>query len=331
MTQGIFLRIVVFALLSTSAFSQDAQARADALLQKAREIEDIRASNASPFLLRAAFSFVGGDFNTVYGTYSETWVSNSKWREETVIGDLREIAVGASGKHWVLFPDGFPARADRLPAILTFIPPASLAVDFASLAKRASGNLSAECAYTQPDRQQFRSVFCFEEQSGVLLQKVFPAARPLNLVFFSCEYGSFRSFQKYLFPREVACFEDQHKAISANVIDLSAAPDLDPALFDRPPGAVEIPECSGQLTPPYLVGARFTSPLNPDSTAHVPVWFLVNTKDRPQNIRVLSRLDKDSQRKAIDAVDALILQHGACDGRPMTMSMSLQVSIERRR
>jgi hypothetical protein len=337
MIRSTLLRFIVLVVLSASAFAQDVQARTPArsraktLLERAREIEDIRAPDAPPFRLRAAFFFAGKDFDAVEGTYTETWLSSSRWRQETVVGDLQEIAVGGSGKHWVLFSDGFPPRADRASAILTFIPPVSLYLDFASVKKLAGRDLTAECAYTRPDKHQFRSVFCFDEETGFLLQKVFPVARPGNVVSFSCAYSSFQNFQKYLFPREVSCFEGQHKAISARVVELSASSALSPDFFDPPGGAVEIPECSGKLVRPYLVSSAFAFALNPDTTAHVPVWFMVNVKDQPENIRALTRLDKDSYQKAIDAVHALSFEHGTCNGRPMAMPVSMQVSIPRER
>lgn len=331
MIQGIVIRVIVLALLSASAVSQNIQSRSETLLQRAREIEDIRSPAASPFRLRATFSFAGDDLDPVEGNYAETWISSSKWRQEIVVGDLEEIAVGGSGKHWVLFPDAFPSQADKVAAILNFIPPAGLRIDFGSVAKLAGRDLTAECAYTNANKHRFRSAFCFDEQTGVLLQKVFPAVRPHNVVSFSCAYGSFRSFQKYVFPRAVSCFEDQHKAIRVNIVELSPAPAEDPVFFDPPAGAIEIPECSGEMTSPFMVSSQFAFSLQADTTAHVPVWFMVNVEDKPESIRVLKRIGKDSYAKVVQAVRALNFEHGTCNGEPMAMPVSLQVSISSNR
>lgn len=325
--QGGWFGLVVLALLAGAASAQDVQARSEALLQKARQMEDIRAPDAPPFRLRAVFSFMGDDLDAVEGTYTETWVSSSQWRQETAVGDLQEVTVGGPGKHWVLFSQGFPSQADKVAVILTFIPSPSVPLDFASLAKLAGRGLTAECAYAKADKHNFRSAFCFDEETGVLLQKTFPIARPRNLVSFSCAYGSFRGFQKYVFPREATCFEDEHKAISARIIELAPAPALRPGFFDPPAGAVEIPECAGEMQPPYLVSSRFAFALNPDTTAHVPVWFLVGGNNNPENIRMLGRFDKDSYQKAVAAVHALSFQHGSCNGEPMAMPVNMQVSI----
>ena len=75
------------------------------------------------------------------GTYIEVWVSDSQWRREIVVNDLRQTDVGGSAKHWVIYPDNFPLQAARLPEIMDLFPPASLKLDFSSISENPASNL----------------------------------------------------------------------------------------------------------------------------------------------------------------------------------------------
>jgi hypothetical protein len=323
------VRLLVVAtcipLMQVSWTPQDLQLRADAFLEQARKLEDIRSSDAPGFRLSATFSFVGDDLEPVQGTYTETWISNSKWRQETVVGEQRSIAVGGTGKQWVFVPEGFPEKADKLPILMTFLPTASLKLEFDSISEFTKGSLNAECAFTKSDANEYYSAFCFEKQSGLMLEKVSPERRPRNEMSFSCNYSSFRNFGQYMFPREVACHEDQHNSIRARVVDLSLFTNTDASLFEPPVGAVELPECAGKIVRPYMLSEGPFHQADPDRVSWTKVWFVVDKKGAAKNIRALRSLDKSSYQKAMNATRALRFTPGTCDGKPMDMAVTLQV------
>ena len=306
--------------------AQDVQARAQSMLQRARQLSDIRSSGAPAFRLTATFSFVGNDLETVHGTYTETWISDSQWRRETVIGDRHYIDLAAPGKHWLVFPDAFPTQASKLPTLMSFLPPASLDLVFDSISERSNPYVTAECAFTKPTAQNAHFVLCFEKKSGVLLEKGFPEKRPRNLVNLNCEYGTFQKFGDYAFPREVDCLEDRHKSITANVVELTLEPPNDPALFDPPPGAIDLGHCAGKAVPPTLIGSGIVMPgLNLEEVAWLSVWFVVDEKGTPQNLRVLRSVDKHAHDNAWNAVRNWRFKPGTCDGKPMPMPLTVEI------
>lgn len=261
MRRGILIAATSFALVQVSfAQQKSAQSQGDMLLEKARSIEDIRSSNAPPFRLTVTFSFTGDDLEPAHGTYTETWISDSKWKQETVVGDQRSIVVAGPGKHWLLIPQDFPRKAAEIPLVWTFLPAPFPKLDFESIDELAGGRLTADCAFTSPDFSGLRSAFCFEKETGLLLQLISPEKRPRNVVSFSCSYGTFRKFGAYIFPREVVCSEDQHKSIRADVVGLSFEPTTEASWFQPPPDAIEVPECTGKLVKPYLVSREFANP-----------------------------------------------------------------------
>ncbi len=302
------------------------QQRAEALLARARTLSDIRAKDAPAFHLKATFAFIGDNLDPVEGTYTETWVSDAQWRRETVIGNLRQIDVAGPDKHWLVYPDGFPEQASALATLMAFLPPASLQLEFAYIRERAAGDVTAECAFSRPVIQSMQFVFCFGKKSGVLLERIDPEKRPRNLVNSICEYGTFRKFGDYTFPREARCFEDRHKKISASVVELSLEPPMDPALFDPPAGAIEVGRCFGKREAPSLPIDELEFPgLDPERIAWLRIWFVVDVKGKAQDLRVLHSASKTSNAKALDTVRNWRFKPGTCDGKPMWMTMTMEI------
>jgi hypothetical protein len=296
------------------------------MLQQSRRLSDIRSEGAPAFLLTSTFSFVGDNLEKTQGTYTEIWVSDSQWRRETLIGEFRYVEVSNAGKHWLLYPDGFPLQAQKLPTLMAVLPPAALALDFAVIREHAAPGVVAECAYSRPVIQNFQFVLCFDKKNAVLLEKVFPEKRPRNVVNFSCEYGTFRKFGEYSFPREVVCFDDRHKTISANVVELTIGPRLDPAMFNPPSGSIELDQCRGKTVTPILSRSEVRFPgLDLDSVAWIQVWFVVDAQGKPQNLKILKSMDKASHERALNSVRSWRFKPGTCDGKPVPMQMTIEI------
>ena len=336
MNLRVFFTAACLAMLPSACFAQNAavpgtrpedlQTSADALLHKARQLSDIRSPNAPGFRLKATFSFTGENFEKVEGTYTEVWVSSSQWRRETVIGNLRRVEVGGLDKQWLIDPDGFPTRAEKLAAMMAVLPPASRSFDFASITEHEMRNVTAECVTTKPLAGNLPFTFCFEKETGMLLERIVPEKRPLNLVAFSCEYGSFGKFGDYWFPRQIRCFEDRHKSISADVAELSIETPIDPTLFDAPKDAIELGRCSGKTVPPSPPTLPALPPgLQLEFERRIRLWSVIDTKGRPQYLKVLPPARKDSNESVLNWVQHWNFSPGTCDGKPIPMELTMDV------
>ena len=100
------------------------------------------------------------------------------------VGDLRSIEVGGPDKQWLLDPDEFPSQANKLAALMSVLPPPSRHFYFASISEREMREVTAECAESKPAAAKVPFAFCFEKKSGMLLDRVSPETRPLNVVVF---------------------------------------------------------------------------------------------------------------------------------------------------
>jgi len=321
--------VVCFTLLGSSSPAQSTQKEAEALMDRARQLSDIRSGNAPAFRLKATFSFIGSDLETVQGTYTEVWTSSSQWRRETVVNNLRRIDVGSPTRHWLLDSvKDFPEQAARVTGLMELLPPSSANFEFESVVEHAEPEPVAQCAITKRDAAHTVRAFCFDKKSGLLLGRISPEVRPRNVVDYSCSYGTFQKFGKYWFPREMACFVDRHRKIEAKVTELEPEPSPDRALFTPPAGAIELGRCPVDPLPPRVASTPMVIfPLGVRrEVSQVMVWLVVDTKGKPQDAKVVRPGNKSLDEMALRAVRDWRFKPATCNGEPMPMPISVEVS-----
>jgi hypothetical protein len=319
--------------LLRASSAQDVQTRAEALLRRARELSDIRATGAPAFQLKATFSFVGDDLESMQGTYTETWASDSQWRREIFVGDAHRIEVGAPSRTWRLDNrSDFPQIAERAPYLMSVVLASDLDLRFATIAEHPDTKPPSECAVTKPDAQHLKSALCFDTGSGELLERVSPEtnmrqARLRGIGDYSCDFGNYRRFGQFLFPGEIVCFIDRHKRIAAKVVELSRAQSPDSALFAPPPGAIEIGRCSETPVLPRWVSAGLgtASHDDRDHTSWVTVWLVVDVKGRAQSGRVVHSPDRTRDDKVLKRSRDWFFQPGTCHGVPMPLPLTIEI------
>lgn len=308
------------------------QIRAEALIANARHLSDIRAKNAPAFRLRAGFTFVGKDLENEQGTYTEVWVSDSQWRRETVVKDLRRIEVGTPNRIWTL--DGtndFPEAAKRVPNLMNQFHSVSATLEFESIADNTDPKLAEQCATTNRGSRQEQYKFCFDQKSGALLATLSPDIRPKNMTDYSCFYGIFRKFGDFWFPREMACFEDKHRQLEAKVEELSTEFSPEISLFKPPPGSIERGRCSGVPARPVQTLSREpgfpTGYQGKDST--VVLSLIVDAQGKPQDLKVIQSGGKGLDNEALAAVQRWRFKAATCDGEPMPAEIRVEVNFRR--
>jgi TonB family protein len=331
MRARILLSAVCLACLQLCCLAQDVQARAEAMMNRARHLSDIRSKNALAFRLKATFSFTGKDLESAQGTYTEIWISGEQWRRETVVNDFHRVEVGTRNRIWKLDNSSdVPETAARLPGLFNIFPSASAALEFDSITPTSGQKVEEECLTTKPGSHQERSAFCFEEKSGALLEVAVPDIRPMNSNTYSCLYGTFRRFGDYSFPREIACFKDKHRMVEAKIEEISAEPSPDAALFQPPAGAIELGNCPTRPTAPKATRQESPSISWGDSKS-VMLALVVGTKGKPQNVTVLESGGKHVDDAARDAVSQWRFIPATCNGEPIPAEINIRFDFGRQR
>lgn len=330
MRARLLLSALGLACLRFCCLAQDVQSRAESMMDRAHHLSDIRAKNAPAFHLKASFSFAGKDLDTVQGTYTEIWVSSAQWRREIVVNDFHRIEVGTPNRIWRLDNSTeAPDAAARLPDLLNVFPAASITFEFESITVSAGEKAMAECVTTKPGSQQEKYAFCFDEKSGALLEKAAPDIRPKNSANYSCVYGIFRKFGAFMFPREMACFEDNHRKLEAKIEDITAEPSPDAALFKPPEGASE--ECSTKLVGPSVIshvapslpGTSFGLGTS-DDQGKVRIEITVDAMGKPQGGTVVQSDRKRFEEAALNAIGKWRFKPATCNGEPMATKIQIE-------
>jgi hypothetical protein len=233
----LFLRTIVLLttlspLLAPAQSLPSEQASAETLLNRARQLSDIRAPGAPPFRLQATFSFIAKNLDTIHGTYIETWLSPSQWRRETIVDDAHRIEVHNGNRSW--FANGgpqFPTQAIR--ATKMFDPfPNNTQLDIDSVTDRPN----LQCVLLRLDART-KQAFCIDKKTGVLIGTVEPQIVGARIGDYSCQYEKFQKFDGRWFPHQVECLIDRHRQIEGNVLELApTSPTPDPKLFNPPAG-----------------------------------------------------------------------------------------------
>jgi TonB family protein len=321
------LSTVFLAFLTTTSPAEDIQKAAEAMLDQARQLSDIRSSNSPAFRLNATFSFIGRDLETLQGTYTEVWISNSQWRRETIVGNFRRVEIGGATRRWLI--DGgndFPKEAERLPTLVEMFPSRTVNFDFESMTMPDS---KTQCAITKAAGEKHqRHAFCFDKESKVLVETIAPQlVGERGVADYSCSYDDFRKFGSYWFPRAMSCLQEGHRKMDAKVIELSAAPSPDAALFTPPAEAVEIGNCSTNSVPPKAVSTP--DPMPPlgmrDHQSTVVLWMVVDTKGKAQNLRIARSGGKQFDDSALATVRGWRFKPGTCNGEPMPVRINVEL------
>lgn len=314
-----------------SAPALDQQTVAETLIERARHLSDIREPDAPPFRLKATFSFVGDELETFEGSYTEYWMSDSRWRREIVIGDRKKIEIANDRKIWETESGPMlPEKASRVEFATGIFPARSAQLDFESV-ESAPDRQGTKCAVTKPNRSnKGRSALCFDQSTGVLLEYVIPQWARYHLTDFACSYGEFKQFGGRWFPFEITCRQGGHRQMEVHVSELAGKDFIDARLFDPPAtGAIELGHCSaGEIdAKPDYTPAPFQPAGMRDHVPSVTLRMVVDAKGKPEDIQVVRPVDKSLDETAVGTVGRWHFKPATCNGEPMAQRVEFEVAF----
>lgn len=311
--------------------ADETEKKAQALLDRERRVSDIRSRDASAFRLKAAFTFVANNLKTAQGSYIEHWVSNTRWRRESVVENYRRVEVGGATQRWEIDePADFPERAKAVAGILNELPSNFDRVRFEDVAEVGDLDSKARllCAQSIPgsDGEIYR--VCFDGETGVLLQRTMPVTRLRNLIEYTCTYGMFKKFGDYLFPTQIRCSQDTHLDIEVKVEEIVAESSVDPGLFAAPSGAKAFPNCSTEIEPPKKISSGGIV-VEPRHSGSVIVNFTIGVDGKPHDLRVVSSTDARLNKQALRSLQGWTFRPATCNNQPIAFPLDMEVSFGR--
>lgn len=198
MRHRILLLAIVLPLASIAygGNKKDEEAIA-ALIERAKQLSDIRADGATPFRMKMRFKITEDDGAVADGEYIETWISKAKWRKELVVGNFWSIQIAGEGKRWGLdsgtVPPVYLAPIYRLPTIHRI-----QADDWKAgkIEARQVAGVSARCIHSPSSTA---SVLCFDEKSGTIIAESAPRILPTGIRELDCFNTDYEDFAGHVF------------------------------------------------------------------------------------------------------------------------------------
>lgn len=327
------LMAVCVILIASSALAgkkerKEREEEGKVLLGRAMQLSDIRSEGAPAFLLKARFKVINEN-SMSEGTYRETWLSRGQWRRETLLGDMRTIVIANGQDRWTV---------SSISGSLGGIGEVGFPIDTIGTSEfwtadkvedREIRSLAARCIATKADSQGSRSALCFSKDKGTLVAKAVPREIQGRIVESTCEYRDYQEFAGKIFPRQILCFDALKPVFDETILELSAEPSRDPALFSPPPGATKSANCQGVVRPPTPVYApdpdlpERKTPKNP-----VVLGLSVAVDGSARDLRVLRSVNEKFDRAAMKAVEKWRFKPATCDGVPIETMISVEVSFQ---
>ncbi|MGH9730499.1 MAG: energy transducer TonB [Candidatus Acidiferrales bacterium] len=328
MARKLLAAIVAMPLLAASVHATDKpdkRAAAAALISNALKISDIRAPGSPPFELHATLTVPVRNRKAATGTYTLTWVSHDRWREEIHFIGYSRIRFGGMNKYWQVrslnyelppiydFSEGFGFARD-LQAALDGPYWSQKADGKIETKQRKLGKQRVTCVYlTNPD-SRFTSEFCFDPGQGTLVRGGFPG-------FGVAEYSDFRAFQGKLSPATVRITSDGDTLLTFQLDRISALEIVDTSLFVSPAGSILFADCrvngqgaeepSTKTLPNYPVGDRAAH-----ISGKVDVYAVVGSDGALHNIKILASPSSGLTDATLQALKGWRYKPASCSGQP---------------
>jgi TonB family protein len=316
----------VVAVLFTSAFANQKEDEAKALVARAMSTSAIRDEGSPPFRLKANVKVTQEDGSTVEGTYTETWISNSQWRRETALGEFHRTQVVLGRKSWT--SDNSTVVPERLAAIPTTFDPW---IGFANPWKVAKfenqevDGKTTRCFRTKPEMWGV-SELCFESNTGTLAARIVPVHLRNKTVNGLCIYRDYRPLGDRRVPTFYACLEDKKVRLEAQVVELTLRPEVDDSFFAPSSDGKERAHCPTRTQPPRLV--QNEEPYSPGGEKGiVTISLSVGTDGKPHDLEVVDSPNKASENAALEAVRQWKFKPAICEGEPMDVEITVEIDF----
>ncbi len=320
--------ILLLTLIATFGRSEDGKKEAQALLDRTRQLSNIRSDGAPAFKLTAQFKITDQQGTTTQGSYQELWANHAERRREINLENTQFVEVIEGHKRWS--KDSYDNRFGQLESIIDFSFSDARFKKLKKLADRQVEGIIAECVVTDPNPRGGKSALCFDKTSGLLVERIYPSALHDKFVDENCEYSDYQKFAGKTFPRSVSCFQSQRMTRAATLELSPLTPDA--TTFAPPPDTKESVNClDSPVVPPK---PTFTpDPDYPKGQSQpdrpVVLWMVIGTDGKPRDLKVARTVNNIFDNAALEAVKRWTFQPASCFGQPVAVQINVEVSFRK--
>jgi TonB family protein len=321
-----FASILISAVLTTNSLAENKGKEVAALIDRARQLSDVRADGSQAFVLEVEFRIQSDPAHPTNGTYTETWVSRSLSRTEISAGDYHRTEVINEKKRSV---QSSPSGMDK--DITSAVNTIAYRMDRLQLDSKGadkiidktSGSWLLRCIVGHPDGLGGRMELCFDKSGGQFAAESMPYYSQGGEQVKKCVFQDFQKFGDKSFPMSARCLDRGGETIEGKVVQLTFKTPNDESVFAALPGAKEFPNCDVlPVTPPVAV--EMPDPMIGPSWPVVLSLF-VGTDGHPHDLQVVTSAGEEWDKAALDAVRRWRFKPAMCEGKPMEATVNVAV------
>jgi periplasmic protein TonB len=124
------------------------------------------------------------------------------------------------------------------------------------------------------------------------------------------------------------CFEGPRPTFEETLLELSAEPPVDPALFEPLVGGTESVLCQGVSKPPTRVHTPMPAPpRNVNLKYPVILQLIIETDGKTHDLRVVQSVDEAFDNAAMEAVRRWRFKPATCGGEPIATQISVEINF----
>lgn len=320
MMSAILAVAFVFGVTAKSSSAvADAQS-AEALVAKARALEDLRLDGAKPFLMRATVTVSEKKGAPSEGEYGLNWWATDRWQERVKFADFGRGREGVKGGYWQSRPTDFqPEAIFNMDRALDPIGELRLNPNemWGKVSEDKNHGDALSCVAVNWKKELTRTL-CFEQSSGKLVRIKYGGAALSSTI----EYSEFTAFGEKQFPGKIVMSAKDEPTVEVSVSKLAALTAPAPADVAKVSNSEFWAQCDGE-TPAQSRLIKQVQPKYPDESksnheqGSVKMYIKIEADGSVTHLRVLSSPAQRLAQAAADAVSQWRYTPTTCSSTPV--------------
>lgn len=305
----------------------------EALLSRARLIEETWPEGTPPMSLRAELQVLDSNRHLDQGQYTFDWVSTSRWKEVIHIGPYERLRIGDAQGYWQESKPSYQPeliflfdKLLRLKEALKLLPKETLT----KVKTHEKAGVRQDCTEVkwQPGTDR---ILCFDTANGTLLSIDYPENdNILPHEISRTEYSAFTPVAGRLVPYEIRAMQGRKVILSVKILEISKILHENPALFKVPPDAEFWASCNdlheaelvNRVQPKYPKIARRN-----DEQGRVIFYAVIEADGSLSHLTLIHRATPDLEAASLQAIRQWHYKPATCGQTPIRVETSLPVEF----
>lgn len=322
-----------FLMLAPQLPSKEEIASSEALISRARQLQDIWSDGTLPIQMRAEIQVLGPKGDPVIGSYSFVRLSPSRWREEIRFEGYERIRVGDSKGYWQKSRLGYqPESVFQLDTLLHVGGTLKVASNqtLGAIKSHEKNGLRQKCTEVKWPWGTDR-VLCFDEDKGSLVRIDYPTVGfQIAPEISRIEYSAFNVLGEKLVPYEVRALRGKKVIAAIKVLEISLVPKEDASVFTLPENAEFWAHCDAMqeatlvshVHPNYPASARHNH-----QQGRVIFYGIIEPNGSLSHLTLLQHTTPALDAAALEAVRRWRYNPAVCGQSPIRMETSISLDF----